>query len=254
MLPQRVVDLSFAGSGFLGMFHIGSLAAFRKHKSKVAINNCLGASSGALVACAAVADIDTAWVKENFRSTVKKSEGFKLGAFSLEFDVGCILRDALMEDLPEDICDVVNNKLYISLTTTGFKNVLVSRFSSKEDLVDALICSCFIPFFSGRQVPKYCGKKYLDGGFTNQLPVLGGETIKISPFSGKMKDICPRENSPLNLTMANENMFLNKNNLLRGKYAFSFLGDETLETYFKLGFNETELFIKNTLLRHPTEP
>jgi len=247
MLVQKVVDLSFAGSGFLGMFHVGSLAAFRKYKSEVAINNCLGASSGALVACAAVGGIETGWVEDKFKVTVNKVKDLQFGALSSEFDIGSILKDALIKELPEDICDVVNNRLHVSLTTTSLQNVVVSRFNSREDLVDALICSCFIPLFSGQQVPKYCGKKFLDGGFTNQLPVLDKETIKISPFSGKMKNICPREESLLNLTMANENIFLNKNNLLRGKHALCYLSEERLDMYYKLGFSETELFIQKLL-------
>lgn len=247
MFVKKVVDLSFAGSGFLGMFHVGSLAAFRKYKSEVSINNCLGASSGALIACAAVGDIETEWVQDQIRITVNKVKDLPLGALSSEFDIGNILKDALVRELPEDICDVVNNRLHISLTTTSLQNIVVSSFTSRENLVDALICSCFIPLFSGRQIPKYCGKKFLDGGFTNQLPVLDKETIKVSPFSGKMKNICPRERSLLNLTMANENIFLNKNNLVRGKHALCFMSDECLDMYFKLGFSETELFIQKLL-------
>ena len=34
MTLKKVADLSFAGCGFLGMFHIGALAAFRKHEDK----------------------------------------------------------------------------------------------------------------------------------------------------------------------------------------------------------------------------
>jgi len=33
----------------------------------------------------------------------------------------------------------------------------------------------------------------MDGGFTDNLPVLDKNTITISPFSG-LTDICPREN------------------------------------------------------------
>ena len=45
------------------MYHIGSLAAFRKASDSVIINRCLGASGGALVACAAVADLDSLWLE-----------------------------------------------------------------------------------------------------------------------------------------------------------------------------------------------
>lgn len=34
MSVRKTLDLSFAGAGFLTMFHIGSLAAFRKASDK----------------------------------------------------------------------------------------------------------------------------------------------------------------------------------------------------------------------------
>ena len=33
------------------------------------------------------------------------------------------------------------------------KNVLVDEFDSRADLIDAVVCSCFIPGFSAYEVP-----------------------------------------------------------------------------------------------------
>ena len=152
-------------------------------------------------------------------------------------------------ELPEDVCNTVNNRLHISLTSTSMQNVVVSRFASRENLVDALICSCFIPVFSGIKVPQYLGKKYLDGGLTNQFPVLDEKTVKISPFSGKFKDVSPGDKSMLSLTLANENMYLSKRNIIRAKHAVSHLDDGKLDYYYKMGFEQTELVINNKLLQ-----
>ena len=35
------------------------------------------------------------------------------------------------------------------------KNVLVDEFDSRADLIDAVVCSCFIPGFSAYEVPTY---------------------------------------------------------------------------------------------------
>jgi len=246
-MAKKLADLSFAGCGFLGLFHVGSLAAFRKYQ--VSVNHCLGASSGALVACAAAGGLETVWVEEKFRSTVKRMQKLRFGAFSPEFDLSRIFKEELIGELPEDICNIVNNRLHISLTSSSMQNVVVSSFASREDLVDALICSCFIPVFSGNNLHQYLGKKYLDGGLTNQFPVLDEKTIKISPFSGKFKDVSPEDKSMLSLTIARENMYLSKMNLIRAKHAVSYLDDEQLDYYYKLGFNQTELFINNKLLK-----
>ena len=34
MVAKKVIDISFAGCGFLGMFHVGSLAAFRRYQAE----------------------------------------------------------------------------------------------------------------------------------------------------------------------------------------------------------------------------
>merc|ERR1712156_137893 len=45
----------------------------------------------------------------------------------------------------------------------------------------------------GKQAPKYNGKYYFDGGFSNKQPVLDEETtIRISPFAGG-SHICPND-------------------------------------------------------------
>jgi len=57
-----------------------------------------------------------------------------------------------------------------------------------------LLASAFIPVFSGF-VPPLIGKyRYIDGGFTDNLPIVDKNTITISPFSG-LTDICPRGNT-----------------------------------------------------------
>ena len=67
--------------------------------------------------------------------------------------------------LPEDIHSTLNGRLHISLTDTSMHNLIQSEFTSKDELVDALICSCYVPAFSSYEVPTYKGNPFLDGGF-----------------------------------------------------------------------------------------
>ena len=54
-----------------------------------------------------------------------------------------------------------------------------------------LLASSYIPFVTGTKVFTIEGVKYVDGGFSDNLPVLEtGRTITVSPFGGK-EDICP---------------------------------------------------------------
>lgn len=49
-----------------------------------------------------------------------------------------------------------------------------------------------MPFFSGFIPPKFREYRYIDGGFSNNLPILDENTITVSPFCGE-SDICPRD-------------------------------------------------------------
>ena len=154
-----------------------------------------------------------------------------------------LLLQNVFQDLPADIHLTVSDKLFISLTSTKFKNVIVSKFDTKDNLRDALSCSCYIPIFSGQNIPKLRNVKFLDGGLTNQLPIFDSETIKISPFSGKYKHICPPDIFPANITVAGENMYLNKVNILRGVQAVSYLSDEKLSDYYHMGYELTKQYL-----------
>lgn len=104
-------------------------------------------------------------------------------------------RDYSFQILPDDAHIRVSGKLHISLTRVyDGKNVIVSQFDSREDLMQALLASAFVPVFSGLIPPKFKGVRYMDGGFSDNLPTLDENTITVSPFCGE-SDICPRDDS-----------------------------------------------------------
>ena len=70
--------------------------------------------------------------------------------------------------------------------------MIVSQFTGKDDLLQALLASAFVPIFSGFIPPKFHGERYMDGGFSDNLPTLDENTITVSPFCGE-SDICPRD-------------------------------------------------------------
>jgi hypothetical protein len=67
-----------------------------------------------------------------------------LGPFHPTFDVNKIIRDALEKVLPEDCHKRVNGRLHISVTrVSDSKNVILSQFDSKEDLIQVTRPSVF---------------------------------------------------------------------------------------------------------------
>ncbi|CAB1349103.1 unnamed protein product, partial [Coregonus sp. 'balchen'] len=79
------------------------------------------------------------------------------------------------------------------------QNTVVSEFTSREDVVQALLCSCFIPGYHGIQPPSYKGVHYVDGGLSSIQPTHSspyGQTLTVSPFAGKA-DFCPPDPASL---------------------------------------------------------
>uniref|UniRef100_A0A8B9DED5 PNPLA domain-containing protein n=1 Tax=Anser cygnoides TaxID=8845 RepID=A0A8B9DED5_ANSCY len=134
-------------------------------------------------------------LKEFFFATAKEARKTILGPLSPKCSLLANIRAVLQRRLPEDSYQVASGRLHISLTrVVDGQNVMVSEFSSKEELIQALICSCFLPIYCGFIPPSYRGVRYVDGGFTGLQPVSSLEeaVITVSPFTGEL-DICPRD-------------------------------------------------------------
>ncbi|KAK2509000.1 hypothetical protein MC885_002378 [Smutsia gigantea] len=133
-------------------------------------------------------------------------------------NVGKQLREDLRRHLPANIHQLISGKMCISLTrVSDGKNVLVSDFQSKDEVVNALFCSCFLPFYCGFIPPSFRGVRYIDGGISDNIPFTDAKTtITVSPFCGEC-DICPKVKSmnflymdvnKLSLYLCSENIYL----------------------------------------------
>uniref|UniRef100_A0A182FB73 Uncharacterized protein n=1 Tax=Anopheles albimanus TaxID=7167 RepID=A0A182FB73_ANOAL len=56
------MNLSFAGCGFLGIYHVGVAVAFKKYAPHLLLHRISGASAGALAACCLLCDMPLAIV------------------------------------------------------------------------------------------------------------------------------------------------------------------------------------------------
>lgn len=71
---------------------------------------------------------------------VKVARAGSLGPFSPSFNVQNVILEGLEKYLPEDAHIRVSGKLHISLTRVyDGKNVVVSQFTSKEDLLQVIL-------------------------------------------------------------------------------------------------------------------
>uniref|UniRef100_A0A8C3TYI7 triacylglycerol lipase n=1 Tax=Catharus ustulatus TaxID=91951 RepID=A0A8C3TYI7_CATUS len=187
---RRVRGVSFAGCGFLGVYHIGAATCLQERAPHVIrdARHIYGASAGALAgAVLACADV---------LALAKEARKRNLGPLHPSFNVIKIIRDGLMRNLPENTHQLSSGRLCISLTrVSDGKNALISNFNSKEEVIQALICSSFVPIYCGLIPPSFRGVRYVDGGISDNLPHYECKnTITVSPFAGEC-DICPKGKS-----------------------------------------------------------
>ncbi|XP_035497415.1 patatin-like phospholipase domain-containing protein 2 isoform X2 [Scophthalmus maximus] len=129
----------------------------------------------------------------------RQARKHKLGPLHPAFNLLQMVLDALQRSLPEDAHVRASGRLCVSLTRVpDGKNVLVSEFDSREELIQTLLCSCFVPFYCGVVPPTYRGLHYVDGAISDNLPRCHlKNTITFSAYAGE-SDICPPA-STLNL-------------------------------------------------------
>ncbi|XP_018494493.1 patatin-like phospholipase domain-containing protein 2, partial [Galendromus occidentalis] len=184
--------LSFSGGGFIGIYHVGVAIAFKKFAPHITSRKVLGASSGALASMCLVTNMPIDQIIKGIATMSTHCRSLALGPFDPRFSIFNIMKTALTENACEDAHQISTNKLFISLTrATTLENKMMSDFESREELIDVLLASCFIPYFLGLVPPTIRGVSYIDGGFTDNLPTHDENTITVSPFAG-MATIRPR--------------------------------------------------------------
>ncbi|NP_001139598.1 patatin-like phospholipase domain-containing protein 3 [Sus scrofa] len=217
---ERGWSLSFVGCGFLGFYHVGvtrCLCERAPHLIRHA-HRFFGTSAGALHCAVFLSGTSLDQTLEMLMGLVRSARSRSLSILHPSFNLSKRLREGLRRILPDNAHQLLSGKLCISLTrVSDGKNVLVSDFRSKEEVLDALLCSSFIPLVSGFISPSFRGERYVDGGVSDNVPFFDSKTtITVSPFYGE-NDICPKVKSTnflhvdftkLNLRLCSENIYL----------------------------------------------
>ncbi|XP_018552690.1 patatin-like phospholipase domain containing 3 [Lates calcarifer] len=253
-------NLSFAGCGFLGIYHIG-VASCLLEKAPYLVKGATklyGASAGALTASVLASQASITKCCEDVIEVAKEARKRNLGPLHPTFNLVKVIKSGLNRDLPSDAHVLASGRLCVSLTrVSDGENVLVSEFNSKEELIQALICSCFIPIYCGLIPPSFRGVRYVDGGISDNLPQSElKNTITISPFSGE-SDICPRDNSTSfhELRFTNTSIQMNLGNMYRLSRALFPPEPKILAEMCQSGYKDALRFLEENnllMLERPT--
>uniref|UniRef100_A0A8C6FPL5 Patatin like phospholipase domain containing 4 n=2 Tax=Moschus moschiferus TaxID=68415 RepID=A0A8C6FPL5_MOSMO len=243
------INLSFAACGFLGIYHLGAASALCKHGRKLMrdVNAFAGASAGSLVAAALLTAPQK--IEECNKFTYDFAEEIRrqsFGALTPGYDFMARLRSGVESILPANAHELAHGRLHVSISNARTRrNCLVSSFPSREDLVEVLLASSFLPIYAGLKPVEYKGQKWVDGSFTNSLPILpDGRTVTISPFSGRL-DVSPQEKGQLHfhIRVTNQEVLLSVANLLRLSQALFPPSRRTMESLYQRGFDDASRFL-----------
>ncbi|XP_029910410.1 patatin-like phospholipase domain-containing protein 2 [Myripristis murdjan] len=242
-------NISFAGCGFLGIYHVGVASCLLEQAPFLVANarHIYGASAGALTATALVSGVCLGEAGANIIGVAKEARKRFLGPMHPSFNLVKIVRHMLHHTLPPDAHHRATGRLGISLTrVTDGENVLVSNFSSKDEIVQACVCSTFIPVYCGFIPPVLQGVRYVDGGISDNLPQYElKNTITVSPFSGE-SDICPRDTSTNmhELRFTNTSIQFTLTNLYRVSRALFPPDPMVMKAMCKQGYKDALHFLK----------
>ena len=88
-------------------------------------------------------------------------------------------------------------------------------------------------------------QRYVDGGLSNNIPILNEHTLTVSPFAGE-SDICPTDNSAndLHMFLVNTSIQFTMRNFCRMAHVFFPVPPEELTQMCRQGFDDTLKFLQ----------
>jgi len=154
--PQKI-DLVLDGGIFNGSYLIGALHFLKEIENQkfIKINRISSCSIGSVAAF--LYYIDALDVMPNLYNIVNNEfkENYNLNSITK-------LKSLLKNSIPNDICETINKKLFITFYNIkkGIKQIKY-KYSNIDDIINTIIKSCFVPYLiDGNLLFK---NKYFDG-------------------------------------------------------------------------------------------
>jgi len=183
---RRSLSLSFSGCGWLASFHLGVADVLLRARCISAVSPLAGASGGSLVAAGLACGLAP---RDMQRQLMAVAAGFR--DREEEGSMGDVwgrleprLRDTLDAMLPADAAERCSGRLSVALTRTRAPCGvwLVDQFRTRDELLQALVCSSFIPWYLAPGWTRlFRGQPVVDGGFMELYPVVPG-ALAVCPY------------------------------------------------------------------------
>ncbi|KAK7331636.1 hypothetical protein VNO80_28373 [Phaseolus coccineus] len=181
---RRVVTtpgFSFSAAGLLFPYHLG-VAQFLIQNGYIKETTPLAGSSAGAIVCAVIAS--GASMEDALTATKILAEDCRNRGTA--FRLGAVLRDILDKFLPHDVHIRSNGRVRVAVTQLLWRprGLLVDQFDSKEDLINAVFTSSFIPgYLAPRPATVFRNRLCIDGGLTLFMPpTSAAQTVRVCAF------------------------------------------------------------------------
>lgn len=171
-LRNGSIGFSFSGGGFLLPYYVGSIRTLA-HLGllRPGVTHVGGSSAGALAAAIVSCGIETVAVLDSIRALILDSR--ESGVYKR---LGAMVREQLEAVLPPDAHTRCSGTTHIGISKVkaygSLRSKRVSHFSSRQDLIEALLASTYIPLLSdGKLMTRFRGRRVVDGSVTDLMPV-----------------------------------------------------------------------------------
>ncbi|KAF8650824.1 hypothetical protein HU200_063731 [Digitaria exilis] len=238
---------SFSAAGLLFPYHLGA-AQCLMDKGYITERTPLAGSSAGAIICAVIASGNT--MQDALQVTKDLADNCR--SKGTAFRLGAVLRDVLDKFLPDDLHIRCNGRIRVAITRLSWRprGLLVDQFDSKEDVINAVITSSFIPgYLAPRPATFFRNRLCIDGGLTLFMPpTSASETVRICAFPA----------SRLGLQEIGISPDCNPENRATPRQLFNWAlepaEDEVLDKLYELGYkdaavwaeqNSTEFIVKN---------
>ncbi|CAL4992753.1 unnamed protein product [Urochloa decumbens] len=172
---------SFSAAGLLFPYHLGA-AQCLMDKGYITERTPLAGSSAGAIICAVIASGNT--MQDALQVTKDLADNCRSNGTA--FRLGAVLRDVLDKFLPDDLHIRCNGRIRVAITQLSWRprGLLVDQFDSKEDVINAVVTSSFIPgYLAPRPATFFRNRLCIDGGLTLFMPpTCASETVRICAF------------------------------------------------------------------------
>lgn len=182
---NNIESISFSGGGYNCVYHIGIVKYIFENPKLFMNTKYLGASGGAGIIAIILCyenDVNKFAIINKLLNEIILMNDRNLKFYEQVAKYSTIIESFIDEERFNKYIKN-SNRCHISVTNISFIipiNIIKTKFITYTQFIETLKASACIPFIFDNMIRTIDGISYIDGGLTNNNPILNDNTIKIS--------------------------------------------------------------------------